>query len=166
VWGAFHPRYPHEFWRVLRRGLYLHPAGRQVIRSYAYVGNVVEQALALLSAPPDSVHRRVFYVGDPPGELLEWVEGFALALTGRRVRKVPMAVLHTIALMGDVLEAVIGRAPLTSARLRSMTEDYATPMEPTFALLGPPRFNLAEGIAATMAWLHSLPEFADAPRSR
>jgi nucleoside-diphosphate-sugar epimerase len=33
VWGAFHPRYPQEFWRVLRRGLYLHPAGRPVIRS-------------------------------------------------------------------------------------------------------------------------------------
>jgi nucleoside-diphosphate-sugar epimerase len=166
VWGAFHPRYPQEFWRVLRRGFYLHPAGRQVIRSYAYVGNVVEQALALLGAPPDSVHRRVFYVGDPPGELLEWVDGFALALTGRRVRKVPIAVLQTIALMGDFMEAVVGSAPLTRSRLRSMTEDYVTPMEPTFALLGPPHFDLAEGIAATMAWLRTLPEFADAPQSR
>ena len=166
VWGAFHPRYPQEFWRVLRRGLYLHPAGRPVTRSYAYVGNVVEQALALLDAPPDSVRRRVFYVGDPPGELLEWVEGFALALTGRRVRKVPIAVLQAIALMGDFMEAVTGRAPLTSSRLRSMTEDYPTPMEPTFALVGPPHFSLAEGIAATMAWLRTLPEFADAPQRR
>jgi hypothetical protein len=84
----------------------------------------------------------------------------------RRVRKVPIAVLQTIALMGDFMEAVIGRAPLTSSRLRSMTEDYVTPMEPTFALLGPSHFSLAEGIAATMAWLRILPEFADAPQSR
>jgi nucleoside-diphosphate-sugar epimerase len=166
VWGAFHPRYPEEFWRVLRRGLYLHPAGRQVIRSYAYVGNVVDQALALLGAPSDLVHRRVFYVGDPPAELLEWVDGFALALTGRRVRKVPIAVMQTIALMGDFMEAVVGRAPLTRSRLRSMTEDYPTPMEATFALLGPPRFSLTEGIAATTAWLRTLPEFSDAPQSK
>jgi nucleoside-diphosphate-sugar epimerase len=166
VWGAFHPRYPQEFWRVLRRGLYLHPAGPQVIRSYAYVGNVVEQTLALLGAPPEFVNRRVFYVGDPPDELIKWVDAFALALTGRRVRKVPIAVLKTIALMGDFMEAVIGRAPLTSSRLRSMTEDYVTPMEPTFALLGPPHFSVDEGIVATMSWLRTLPEFAKAPRSK
>ena len=109
------------------------------------------------------MNRRVFYVGDPPDELLKWVDAFAFALTGRRVRKVPIAVLKTIALMGDLMEAVIGHAPLTSSRLRSMTEDYPTPMEPTFALLGPPRFSLDEGIAATTAWLRTLPEFADAP---
>jgi GlcNAc-P-P-Und epimerase len=166
VWGAFHPRYPQEFWRVLRRGLYLHPAGPQVIRSYAYVGNVIEQALALLGAPPECVNRRVFYVGDPPDELIKWVDAFALALTGRRVRKVPIAVLKTIALMGDFMEAMTGRAPLTSSRLRSMTEDYITPMEPTFTLLGTPRFSVDEGIVATMTWLRTLPEFADAPRSR
>jgi GlcNAc-P-P-Und epimerase len=166
VWGAFHPRYPLEFWRVLRRGLYLHPAGPQVIRSYAYVGNVVEQTLALLGAPPESVNRRVFYVGDPPDELIKWVDAFALALTGRRVRKVPIAALKMIALMGDFVEAMIGRAPLTSSRLRSMTEDYVTPMDGTFALLGPPHFSVDEGIVATMAWLRTLPEFAEAPRPK
>jgi hypothetical protein len=46
-------------------------------------------------------------------------------------------------------------------RHRSMTEDYETPMEPTFALLDPLPFSLAEGIAATMAWLRTLAEFAD-----
>jgi nucleoside-diphosphate-sugar epimerase len=166
IWGAFHPRYPQEFWRILRRGLYLHPAGCPVIRSYGYVGNVVEQTLALLGAPSDSVHRGVFYVGDPPGELLDWVDGFALALTGRRVRQVPIAVLRTIALMGDFMEALVGRAPLTRSRLRSMTENYPTPMDPTFALLGPPPFSLAEGIAATTAWLRTLPEFAEPPQPK
>jgi GlcNAc-P-P-Und epimerase len=166
VWGAFHPRYPQEFWRVLRRGLYLHPGGRQVIRSYAYVGNVVEQALALLGAIPDSVHRHVFYVGDPPKELLEWVDGFAVALTGRHVRKVPVAILHSIALLGDIVESILGRAPLTRSRLRSMTQDYVTPMEPTYALLGPPRFSFDEGVAATTAWLRTLPEFSEVPQSR
>jgi nucleoside-diphosphate-sugar epimerase len=166
VWGAFHPRYPKEFWRVLKRGFYLHPAGPRVIRSYAYVGNVVDQTLALLGAPADSVHRRVFYVGDAPVELLEWVDGFALALTGRRVRTVPIGVLQVIALIGDLMEAVMGRAPLTSSRLRSMTEDYPTPMEPTFELLGAPRISLADGISETMGWLRTLPVFSGGSQFR
>jgi len=165
VWGAFHPRYPQEFWRVLKRGLYFHPAGRKVVRSYAYVGNVVEQSLAIWGASADLVQRRVFYVGDPPCELIEWVDSFALALTGRRVRQIPIPVLQTIAWMGDLIEAVVGRAPLTSSRLRSMTEDYPTPMQPTFALLGPPHFTLDEGIATTVAWLRTLPEFANTQHS-
>jgi nucleoside-diphosphate-sugar epimerase len=73
--------------------------------------------------------------------------------------------MQAIAVMGDLVEAVMGRAPLTRSRLRSMTEDYPTPMEPTFALLGQPYYTFAEGIAATMAWLRTLPEFADEPQS-
>jgi nucleoside-diphosphate-sugar epimerase len=160
VWGPWHPRYAREFWRVLWRGLYLHPAGAPVIRSYAYVGNLVEQLLGILGAPPDKVHGRVLYLGDPPVELALWVNAFSVALTGRNARTVPIGLLRALALVGDGVEKVIGRAPLTRSRLRSMTEDYPTPMAPTFALLGPSRFSLAEGVAATVDWLASLPEFA------
>src|SRR5665647_333828 len=35
IWGAYHPRYADEFWKVLSRGLYLHPAlPRPPIRAY------------------------------------------------------------------------------------------------------------------------------------
>jgi nucleoside-diphosphate-sugar epimerase len=159
IWGPWHPRYPNEFWRVLRRGLYLHPAGKKVIRSYGYVGNVVEQIVEILRAPAERVAGRVFYVGDPPIELSEWVNGFALALTGRTARTVPIGILQIIATLGDGVETLVGRSPLTRSRLRSMTQDYATPMEPTFAALGPPRFSLTQGIEATVDWLSSLPDF-------
>ena len=37
VWGPWHMRYRREFWRVLERGLYVHPGHQPVIRTYAYV---------------------------------------------------------------------------------------------------------------------------------
>jgi nucleoside-diphosphate-sugar epimerase len=162
IWGPWHPRYPKEFWRVLNRGLYFHPKGRIVIRSYGYVGTVVDQILEILRLPEERVNHRVLYVGDPPVSLIDWVDGFSVALTGHPARQVPAALLRAIALAGDGVQLVTGRgAPLTSSRFRSMTESYPTPMEPTFALLGPPRYTLEDGVKTTVAWLRAnVPDFA------
>jgi nucleoside-diphosphate-sugar epimerase len=162
VWGPWHMRYSREFWRVLKRGLYVHPKGIEVIRSYGYVGTVVDQILAIMGAPEEQVNRQVLYVGDPAIRLIEWVNEFSLALTGRPVRQVPAVVLKGIAYAGDVVQAVSKKTPpLTSSRLRSMTETYLTPMDRTFELLGPPRYTLTQGVETTVAWLRAyVPEFS------
>jgi len=156
IWGPRHPRYPVEFWRVLRRGLYLHPAGRSVRRSYGYVGNVAEQFLQLATLPADVVEGRTFYLGDEPLLLEHWVDEFAQQLTGRRARRVPFGLLVAIARVGDVAAQRGLRAPLTSSRLRSMTEDYVVPMEPTLSTLSAGRpISLTEGVQQTVAWLRA-----------
>ena len=38
------------------------------------------------------------------------------------------------------------KPPLYSSRFRSMTEDYLTPMEPTFEALGPPPISMEQGV--------------------
>jgi len=152
VWGSMHPRYPREFWRVMARGLYLHPGSKAVIRSYGYVGNVVEQITGILGKSAESVNRKVFYVGDPPLVLLTWVNAFSLELTGRPVRVIPQEALRVLAWAGDGLTKVGVKVPIYSSRLRSMTQDYPTPMEPTFALLGPPKTSLTDGVKQTVEW--------------
>nr|WP_255550754.1 NAD(P)-dependent oxidoreductase [Granulicella sp. dw_53] len=155
IWGKWHPRYPREFWRVLQQGRYLHPSGRPVVRCYGYVGNVVEQLMTILERPADVVNGKVFYVGDAPIELADWVNAFSLELTGRQVREVPWGVLSLIARFGDFVLSCGGKFPLFSSRLRSMTEDYVTPMEPTFAALGNPSITMDEGVRTTVKWLRS-----------
>lgn len=164
VWGSWHPRYPHEFWRVLQRGMYFHPGSKPVTRSYGYVGNVVRQIAAILDAPSGSVHQRVLYVGDPPIPLLDWVNAFSTQLTGHPARVVPLGLLRVLAKMGDCFIALGVRVPLYSSRLRSMTEDYPTPMEPTFALLGPPATSLEDGVSETVQWLRSSEEQGEKKR--
>lgn len=153
IWGPWHPRYPYEFWDVLRRGRYVHPGGAPVIRCYGYVKNVVWQMQQMLIAPAATVHQQVFYVGDPPIHLVEWVDGFARAITGKNVRVVPRVFLRALALVGDVLQALGQSFPIFSSRFQSMTQDYPTPMEKTLQVFGLPPRSMQDGIEETVAWL-------------
>lgn len=163
VWGPWHWRYPQEFWRIAAKGLYFHPGGAPVRRCYAYVGNVVWQMLRAVDLPEETVAGQTFYVGDEVADIYGWADGFCRALAGKPAPKIPRPILRAIALAGDVVTAIQGRPfYLTSSRYRSMTSDYPTPMEKTFAVLGKGPFTLEEGIAQTVKWLrqHGGPEFA------
>lgn len=158
IWGPRHPRYPSEFWRVLKQGRYVHPGGRRVTRCYGYVGNVVAQILAILDGG-DRFRGKVFYVGDAPVDLQAWTDAFSRELVGKPVRVVPSFVLKSLAKVGDVVIKGGGKFPIFSTRFQSMTEDYVTPMEPTFAALGPSPVSMQAGVRETVAWLRSQDRF-------
>jgi nucleoside-diphosphate-sugar epimerase len=166
IWGPRHPRYPQEFWRVLKQGRYFHPGGCTVRRCYGYVGNVVEQIFTILAAERAQVDRKVFYVGDDAIELIEWTNAFSRALTGRPVRVAPRSVVRGMALLGDALVACGAHPPLYTSRFQSMTQDYLTPMRPTFEALGKPKISLEEGVRATVEWLQRQDPFWSLPAQR
>jgi GlcNAc-P-P-Und epimerase len=167
VWGPWHLRYPYEFWRVLGKGLYFHPGGHTVIRSYGYVKNVVWQILQMCEAPSAQVRSRVYYVGDAPINLLDWVNGFSVRQIGRKVWIVPSGLIRLLALVGDVMKARGFRFPITSSRYKSMTTSNDAPMEPTLAAFGKPPYSLDEGIEQTVAWLRvKHPELVTVGRSQ
>lgn len=153
IWGPWHLRYPHEFWRILGKGLYFHPGNARIVRSYGYVKNVVYQILKIFESVPEKVTSSVFYVGDEPIELLDWVNGFSIRQTGKRVRVVPAVLLRGLALFGDLLGRMHIRFPLTSSRFRSMTTSNAVSMAATLDAFGPPPFSLDDGIEDTVKWL-------------
>ena len=162
IWGPWHPRYPQEFWRIARKGLYVHPGGKPVVRCYGYVGNVADQMVALMEQPGEKIDRQTFYVGDPAGDIYNWADAFCRAFCGKPARKVPRPILRAAGLAGDVITALT-RNPfyITSSRYRSMVTDYVTPMDKTYALLGQPKQSLEQGIQETVTWLRSLPEFQE-----
>jgi GlcNAc-P-P-Und epimerase len=153
VWGPWHPRYPIEFWRVLGRGMYFHPGRAKVLRSYGYVGNVVAQMVCILISEPSLVNRRVFYVGDRAINLYDWVNGFALAQTGKPVKVVPAWLVGALAVAGDVLSKIGIKFPITSSRYKSMTSSNDVSMEAIHALCGEPPFSLQAGIDESVNWL-------------
>jgi GlcNAc-P-P-Und epimerase len=164
IWGPFHPRYPNEFWKIARRGLYAHPGREPVVRSYGYVGNVVEQLLTIVERPTEDLHQKVLYLGDPPDDIRHWADAFCVALSGRRAPTVPRSVLRAAGRVGDAIGRLSGRPfYLTSSRFQSMITDYPTPMERTYELLGRPRFTLDEGVAETVAWLRTQAGFERIP---
>jgi GlcNAc-P-P-Und epimerase len=156
IWGPWHMRYRREFWRVVERGLYVHPGHQPVIRCYGYVKNVVYQIQRIFDADVDLVRGKTLYLGDRPINLYDWANGFSRALTGRNVRVMPRSLLRFLALLGDIPTRLTGKAFLiNSLRFRSMTTDYETPMDPTFELFGENPYTLEAGIKETVEWLLS-----------
>lgn len=153
IWGPWHRRYPHEFWRILGTGRYIHPGNKKVIRSYGYVKNVVFQIMRILEAVPEKVDSKVYYVGDEPIELIAWVNGFSNGQTGKKVRVVPAYLVRSLAFFGDILKIFHIKFPITSSRFKSMTTSNYTSMAKTIETFGLPPYSLEEGINDTVAWL-------------
>lgn len=154
IWGKWHLRYPYEFWKVLNEGKYIHPNKRNVIRSYGYVSNVCSQIQKIIEKI-DSTNGDVYYVGDEPKALAEWVNGFSMALRGKNVRTAPPVLIKCIALFGDVLKIIGFKFPITSSRYNSMIKSNPAPMQKTFDAIGYPKYSLDEGIKETVKWLRS-----------
>ena len=160
IWGAWHPRYPGQFWRVLQKGMYFHPGKEEVIRSYGYIGTLVAQIMSLLVLPKEDVSKRVFYGGDEPMPLLNWVNGFSVALTGHPVKIVPRFVVRAIALVGDVAFKIGIPCPLTSSRYRSMITDNPVQMSDSIKVLQTEPLDLDQAISDTVRWLRAThPDF-------
>jgi len=153
IWGPWHIRYPYEFWKVLSKGLYFHPGRKPVIRSYGYVGNVVFQIISILESPPEKVNGKIFYVGDLPIDIYNWVNGFSQKQLGRNVRVVPRLIVRVLSLIGDALSFVKVSFPITSSRYRSMVNSNVTPLERTFEAFGVPPYTLDQGIEETVNWM-------------
>src|SRR5260370_39063597 len=98
------------------------------------------------AAPKKRVHERVYYRGDPPIDLFEWVNGFSLGQTGRRVRVAPRKLVAALAIVGDLLKLVSIRFPITSSRFRNMITANCAPMGATFELSCTEPYALEQGI--------------------
>jgi nucleoside-diphosphate-sugar epimerase len=154
IWGPWHMRYKLEFWRAVRKGYYVHPAGPPVVRCYGYVGNIVDQMLKILEVPEKSVNSRVVYLGDPPADIRLWVNAFSRALRGRDAIEVPRWLLCAAGQIGGIVEMAT-RKPfyINPSRARSMMTDYVVSMDATYDLLGKPKYTLEQGVARTVEWL-------------
>jgi GlcNAc-P-P-Und epimerase len=157
IWGPWHERYRNEFWKIAAKGIYFHPGGKPVVRCYGYVGNVVAQIFKILELPEEKVNGKTVYVGDAPGDIYFWADGFCRALARKKAPRIPRCIIYVMGMIGDVITKITGkRFAITTSRYQSMTTDYVTPMEETFLLLGPPPYRLEDGIEKTAKWFQAV----------
>jgi GlcNAc-P-P-Und epimerase len=153
IWGQGHIGLAEGLWSVINRGYYFHPKNDPVIRSYGYVKNVVYQINQILAAPEESVNRKVLYLGDACGKQSEWINGFSLQMTGKKIREIPKPLIYCIALAGELLDKIHIKFPLDMSRYRNMTTTNPVQMDKTFELLGPSPFSYEQGVKETLSWL-------------
>jgi nucleoside-diphosphate-sugar epimerase len=155
IWGPWFGVPYRGFFDTVRKGLYVHPRGERLYKTYGYVGNVVHQIKQFLSAPAEFVHGRVFYVADyQPVEIRKMAETIREAFGAPVVREVPVTVLHTLARAGDGIRKLGWKnPPLTSFRLRNLRTQMVYDMSPTQAVAGPCPYTMGEGVRATVDWI-------------
>jgi nucleoside-diphosphate-sugar epimerase len=159
IWGPWSPARDRAFFRSIRRGLYFHPKGRHIRKSFGYVGNVVWQLARLLELPATAVHRRMLYLADYEAyDILEWARIIQREFGAPQIRQVPVPVLRVIATAGDGLKRIgLHDPPLTSYRLRNLTTDSVFPMESLHALCGDVPDDLVSATRRAVAWIRAHP---------
>lgn len=154
IWGPWFGVPYRNFFDMVRKGVYLHPNGKKVFKSFGFVGNSVFELMSLMQAPDEGVHKQSFYIGDyEPIEVSAFAGEIAVQFQVSPPRSVPMVLLRAAALVGDILSLAGLKAPLTSFRLNNLV----TPMPHDFSdlarVVGPLPYSVADGVALTVQWM-------------
>ena len=155
IWGPWFDIPYKDFFTAVRRGLYVHPRGRRIRRSYGFIGNTVVQLGRLLSEPLDKVRFRTFYLSDyEPVELKSWATTIQQAFGAPPVREVPLALLRCGARIGDFMAACgYSAPPLTTFRLTNLLTDAVHDVTPLEEVCGAVPYTVEEGVARTVEWM-------------
>lgn len=155
IWGPWF-RIPYRtFFDTVRRGVYVHPKGRKISKSYGYVGNVVHQIVQFLSVDTAKIDKRTFYVSDDQNmDVLEFARLIQQAFGAPPIREVPLALLQGLAIAGDVLKKIgISNPPITSFRLSNLLTPMDYDLSLTRQVAGPSPYTLKAGVESTVEWI-------------
>ena len=157
IWGPWFGVPYRDFFLTINRGRYVHPAGRDVRKSYGYVENTVHQLQRLAACATDDAHAKTLTLADyPPVSVRAWATLVQETLNARPVRSLPVPLLKVVAIGGDAVERLgLGHAPLTSFRLNNLVSDMVYDTSPLEMLVGSLPYTLAQGVERTVAWLSS-----------
>jgi GlcNAc-P-P-Und epimerase len=155
IWGPWFDIPYKGFFEAVRRGLYLHPRGESIYKSYGFVGNVVHQIRKLLTAPVEAVHGRTLYAADyAPIEVGKMAETIRHHFGAPPVRQAPLSVMKTIALAGDALrKAGWYNPPLTSFRLSNLRCQMIYDISSTAQAVGSLPYSTEDGVIKTVQWM-------------
>lgn len=155
IWGPWHLRYPVELWKIIDKGLYIHPSNHPVIRTYGYVKNVAYQILQIVQADTSRIDKQTYYLGDIPIDSYDWLNAISKSSKGKTLRRAPSYLFTLPALFGDLLLKMGIPSPLYTARFKNMIEDYPAPTDKTVAALGVSHPNLEENVKETIQWINT-----------
>jgi GlcNAc-P-P-Und epimerase len=158
IWGPWFGSPYKNFFEAVQRGLYVHPRGRRIRRSYGFVLNTVAQ-LAKLSEQSSScplIGHSVYLADYEPIELKHWADTVQEILGAPHVREVPLWVMRAAAKTGDVLGYCGYKdPPLTSFRLNNLLTNMIHDISPLHSVCGELPHSMRDGVTLTCQWMSS-----------
>jgi len=153
IWGPWFDVPYRNLFKMISKGLYVHPGHGDVTQSLGFVGNTVCQLDRLLRAPADKVHGKTFYLADyPPTNMRGWVDLIQKTFRARKIREVPVWALKVMAKAGDVMKSLgWNLPPLSSSRLKNMLTSFVFDLDPIIADNLP--YDLEAAVQVTVNWI-------------
>jgi GlcNAc-P-P-Und epimerase len=153
IWGPWFREPYRNFFDYVLKGRYFHIGATRVFKTYGYVGNAIYQLQAILDAPVDDIHGRVFYLGDSSEYVIrEWANDISSRLH-LRIWQAPLTLVRIAAWIGDVLKKFNISFPMTSFRLKNMTTENRLDLSRIFELAPKLPFERGRSIDLTLKWL-------------
>jgi nucleoside-diphosphate-sugar epimerase len=154
IWGPWFETPYRDFFEMVRRRRYVHPAPRREIRKhFGYVENATYIVSQLMTAPSELVTGRVFWLSDyEPIEVGSWADTIAKECAVPPLHSLNVRLLRVAAKVGDVVDAAGHPSPLTSFRLNNLLSDMTYDVSDTERVCGPLPFSWQEGTERTVAW--------------
>lgn len=155
IWGPWFGTPYGDFFMAVQRGMYMHPRGRRIQRSYGFVLNSVAQLDRLATIGGGPLIGRTVYLADyEPIELKCWADTIQQALGVAPVREVPLCLLQIMAIGGDLLKHLgYATPPLNSVRLNNLLTEMIHDTEPLRATCGDLPYSMEQGVRITCEWL-------------
>lgn len=156
VWGPWFEHSYLTFFKMVNRGLYVHPGRTAIIKPLSFVGNTIYMMSKLLFSESESGHQETFYLADyPEHSIQEWGDLIQRNIDARRIPSVPISILRMIAAIGDLCRKIGWRdPPLTSFRLENMLMGGHYPIEKIQKIAGSLPYSMEEGVRRTIQWMH------------
>jgi nucleoside-diphosphate-sugar epimerase len=155
IWGPWFDIPYKGFFAAVRKGVYVHPRGEKIYKSYGYVGNAVHQLRKFLTATREGVNGRTFYLADyEPIEIRKMADEIRTAFDARPVHDVDLPLLKMAALAGDVCKkAGWYNPPLSSFRLNNLRTQMVYDISATAEISGDLPFDMPDGVRHTVEWM-------------
>lgn len=156
IWGPWFGVPYRNFFDTVKNGLYFHPKGKKIYKSFGFVGNSVHELFTLIHADRNLIHKNKFYIGDyEPIEVYNFANMIAKYFHRKNVRSIPLPLLRLPAIFGDIVGRIGINFPLTSFRLDNLNSPMIHDFENLANVVGKLPFSLDEGVKVTVDWMKS-----------
>lgn len=155
LWGPWFDVPYKKFFTAIQRGLYVHPRGIRVLRSYGFVMNAVYELERIISSDIDNLPSRILYLADyEPIDFRVWGEMIRSEMGVRKIKEVPVQVLQVVAKIGDLLAFLgISDPPLSSRRLGNLLTDAVLDLSDLRQVCQDLPYTVKQGVEMTVKWM-------------
>lgn len=157
IWGPWFSKPYKDFFDLVLRGGYLHPAGVHPKRTYGYVVNTVNQIYSIFT--DEDATEMVLYLGDnPPITVYQWAKEITHVTGADKPKKVPYFIVYLSSVVGSLVGNVVN-FPINLSRLENMSTVAVydvSYLEGKVEQLNLNKVSFENGISQTVNWLKNI----------